>query len=123
VINKLVTAADTNNYTQYKKEPSPLEIANRIRAIKLSDIKQIDKYSYEVKSRNKYKQADGVTYLVTFLKNQDIWFCTCNNFKYHNNEQNPKYECKHIARIRELITRQANRAGNKALKQLGDNQN
>lgn len=94
----------------------------RVKAIKYSDIKRIqetpeDLFHYMVTSSDKRNQKE-VKYNV-WRDKWGKWWCSCNDFLYRNNEDNPLYQCKHIIRVIEMINTSAKRQFKKAAKDLG----
>lgn len=75
----------------------------RIRAIPDTAVTQIDLSTFEIKSQSdKYGE---VNYMVYYSARKTSFSCTCPDYLYRNTEEQPDYECKHIGKVRDLLTR------------------
>lgn len=102
---------------------TPQTPEERIKQIKYSDIERIqetpeDLFHYAVRSTNPKNNKNEVKYNV-WRDRFGKWWCSCNDFLYRNNEDQPLYECKHIIRVLNMINTSAKRQFKKAAKDLG----
>lgn len=82
---------------------SDLERLKRIRDIPDNAVEQLDIWTFVIKAQS--DKHGETSYLVYFSPKSQAYSCTCRDYLFRNTETSPDYECKHIGKVRDLLTR------------------